>query len=226
MKWRNIKAKFLQYEDNKTQTGRGKLKEPPHYDVLTSFLKKRPLANPGMCVLEGGSSATMNVAALEVAASESDPDDPPTPVPDPAHDELEAGEPARAVPTPVPALAHDEVEAGEPAQAEGHAQPRQPPRAPAKTRKRLRPPTSRQEVMGALKTLGATMEKIADSNKETSERIVNLFEAINNRQEEKYKRQEQAKTSEQERHDIDMQIKTEQLKLLKCKRRKYEEENS
>lgn len=144
---------------------------------------------------------------MKIAASDSDPDDPPTPVP-----------------TLVPAPAHDEVEAGEPARA-GHAQPRQVPRAPAKTRKRLRPPTSRQVVMGASKSFGTIMEKIAESNKESYEKVMNLIDTMNKRQDEKYKRQE-ANKREQERHDIDIQIKIEQLKLLTCKRRKYEEDKS
>ncbi|XP_042871167.1 uncharacterized protein LOC122252642 [Penaeus japonicus] len=51
-KWRKLKFDFIKYEDNKKLTGRSRMREPKHYDLLASFLLERPIVNP--CVTEEG----------------------------------------------------------------------------------------------------------------------------------------------------------------------------
>lgn len=112
------------------------MKEPPLYNLLSSFLHCRPLSRPTLCTLEGGAVTTS--PALEAAdvsigpATESDPDDPP-----------EVG----------------------PTGVRMSEQPT-PPSTPARTRRRLRPPTGRQQLVETVKVLATYFHQRLDDNKQ------------------------------------------------------------
>lgn len=77
-KWRQLKAQYRIYENNKTKNDRGRRVEPKHYDLMSSFLKNWPLSEPSIYILEGSSSSLESVSPLE-SPTDSEPhtdDDP------------------------------------------------------------------------------------------------------------------------------------------------------
>lgn len=203
-KWRFIKAQYRAYEDNKAQSGAGRKTEPAHYDLLSSFLKHRPLSKPSLLVVEGTSSSQQCVTTVEARALHQYALD-LQPQPGTALHSPQAPHPVQPPhsshePLPdMPELSQEPRpgQSGEPPQVQG---PITTPPPPAKTRTRMRPATEKQEMLEVLKDLRTIMNETLLYTKESNEQTVALLKEMNER--------------DKQRHNVEMQIKEKQLAVL------------
>ena len=221
-KWRQLKTQHIAYEDNQRQSGSERKLEPLHYDLMSSFLRNRPFSNPSQLVLEGASTS-QQPDPIKMTSPDRfltpHPILPPQPV-------VTLPQPVAAVPQPVipphqvilpqqsqplhqiqpphqvlpPNLAQAPDPVVLPHQDQG-SEPAQANPTLIRTRRRMRPPTEKWLVFEVVKRIGERLETSLDRSDTYHDRKITLLNSENERQ--------------TENHAIDMEIRRQQLALLK-----------
>ena len=214
-KWRQLKTQYKTYEDNQRQSGRERKPEALHYDLMSSFLRNRPLSNPPQFLLEGASTS-QQLYPTKIKS----PDQFLTPHPVlPLQPVVTLPQSVGAVPQPV--IPPHEVILPQQPQPQHQVQPpnqvqasypvvpthqeQGPELAQAnttlRTRRRIRPQTEKREILEVVKQMCDRIKASLDRTDVYRERQMTFLSNVDERQAEK--------------HAIDMAIKQKKLAMLR-----------